>query len=188
MTADSKRPEGSLAEQEEAPLVWSARWSLTTRILAVNILAIILFGGGFFLFVAIMGFYGWEVFARLTRGVVIAANTQGYATAVTALGAPARHVYLRHVLPNIVSPITVQATFIFASAMLAEAGLSFLGLGVSPDIPTWGTMISAGRQYIGQADWMTYFPGLAIVLAVLSLQMVGDGLRDLLDPRLRKDL
>ena len=81
-----------------------------------------------------------------------------------------------------------RATFIFASAMLAEAGLSFLGLGVSPDIPTWGTMISSGRQYIGQADWMTYFPGLAIVLAVLSLQMVGDGLRDLLDPRLRKDL
>ena len=75
-----------------------------------------------------------------------------------------------------------------ASAMLAEAGLSFLGLGVSPDIPTWGTMISSGRQYIGQADWMTYFPGFAIVLAVLSLQMVGDGLRDLLDPRLRKDL
>jgi len=94
----------------------------------------------------------------------------------------------RHVLRNLVSPILVQCTFLFASAMLAEAGLSFLGLGVSPEIPTWGTMISAGRQYIGQADWMTYFPGFAIIFSVLSLQMVGDGLRDMLDPRLRRDL
>ena len=94
----------------------------------------------------------------------------------------------RHVLRNLLSPILVQGTFLFANAMLAEAGLSFLGLGVSPEVPTWGTMIASGRQYIGKADWMTLFPGIAIVLAVLSLQMVGDGFRDLLDPRLRKDL
>jgi len=108
--------------------------------------------------------------------------------AAKALGISTFHIMTRHVLRNLVSPILVQGTFLFASAMLAEAGLSFLGLGVSPEIPTWGTMISAGRQYIGQADWMTYFPGLAIILCVLSLQMVGDGLRDMLDPRLRKDL
>jgi peptide/nickel transport system permease protein len=126
--------------------------------------------------------------ARIVRAATLVIRELPYVEAARAFGNPTLRIMVRHVLPNIVSPITVQATFIFASAMLAEAGLSFLGLGVSPDIPTWGTMISAGRQYIGQADWMTYFPGLAIVLAVLSLQMVGDGLRDLLDPRLRKDL
>ena len=105
-----------------------------------------------------------------------------------ALGISTFHIMTRHVLRNLLSPIMVQSTFLFASAMLAEAGLSFLGLGVSPEIPTWGTMIAAGRQYIGQADWMTLFPGVAIILSVLSLQMVGDGLRDMLDPKLRKDL
>ncbi|MGO7258896.1 ABC transporter permease, partial [Rhizobium brockwellii] len=89
------------------------------------------------------------------------------------LGISTSHIMTRHVLRNLLSPILVQATFLFASAMLAEAGLSFLGLGVSPEIPTWGTMIAAGRQYIGQADWMTLFPGVAIILSVLSLQMVG---------------
>jgi len=126
--------------------------------------------------------------ARIVRAATLVIRELPYVEAARAFGNSTSRIMVRHVLPNIVSPITVQATFIFASAMLAEAGLSFLGLGVSPDIPTWGTMISSGRQYIGQADWMTYFPGFAIVLAVLSLQMVGDGLRDLLDPRLRKDL
>jgi len=111
-----------------------------------------------------------------------------YVEAAQALGISTFHIMTRHVLRNLLSPILVQASFLFASAMLAEAGLSFLGLGVSPEIPTWGTMIAAGRQYIGQADWMTYFPGFAIILSVLSLQMVGDGLRDMLDPRLRRDL
>lgn len=126
--------------------------------------------------------------ARIVRAATLVIRELPYVEAARAFGNSTLRIMVRHVLPNIISPITVQATFIFASAMLAEAGLSFLGLGVSPDIPTWGTMISSGRQYIGQADWMTYFPGFAIVLAVLSLQMVGDGLRDLLDPRLRKDL
>ncbi|MGO4737104.1 ABC transporter permease [Bosea sp. 2KB_26] len=126
--------------------------------------------------------------ARIVRAATLVIRELPYVEAARACGKTTFRIMTRHVLPNIVSPITVQATFIFASAMLAEAGLSFLGLGVSPDVPTWGTMIASGRQYIGQADWMTYFPGLAIVLAVLSLQMVGDGLRDLLDPRLRKDL
>src|SRR5690606_24761038 len=111
-----------------------------------------------------------------------------YIEAARALGITTPHIMTRHVLRNLISPVLVQCTFLFAQAMLAEAGLSFLGLGVSPEIPTWGTMISAGRQYVGQADWMTLFPGFVLVLAVLSLQLVGDGLRDFLDPRLRKDL
>lgn len=126
--------------------------------------------------------------ARIVRASTLVIRELPYAEAARALGISTFHIMTRHVLRNLVSPILVQCTFLFASAMLAEAGLSFLGLGVSPEIPTWGTMISAGRQYIGQADWMTYFPGFAIILSVLSLQMVGDGLRDMLDPRLRRDL
>jgi peptide/nickel transport system permease protein len=126
--------------------------------------------------------------ARIVRASTLVIRELPYVEAARALGVSTWRIITRHVLRNLVSPILVQATFIFAYSMLAEAGLSFLGLGVSPEVPTWGTMIAAGRQYVGQADWMTLFPGVAIVLAVLSLQMVGDGLRDLLDPRLRKDL
>jgi len=126
--------------------------------------------------------------ARVVRASTLVIRELPYVEAARALGVPTWRIMIRHVLRNLVSPILVQATFIFAYAMLAEAGLSFLGVGVSPEVPTWGTMIAAGRQYIGQADWMTIFPGIAIVLSVLSLQLVGDGLRDLLDPRLRKDL
>jgi peptide/nickel transport system permease protein len=126
--------------------------------------------------------------ARIVRASTLVIRELPYVEAARALGVSTWRIMTRHVLRNLVSPILVQATFIFAYSMLAEAGLSFLGLGVSPEVPTWGTMIAAGRQYVGQADWMTLFPGVAIVLAVLSLQMVGDGLRDLLDPRLRKDL
>ncbi|AWC23177.1 putative D,D-dipeptide transport system permease protein DdpC [Aminobacter sp. MSH1] len=126
--------------------------------------------------------------ARVVRASTLVIRELPYVEAARALGVPTWRIMTRHVLRNLVSPILVQATFIFAYAMLAEAGLSFLGVGVSPEIPTWGTMIAAGRQYVGQADWMTIFPGFAIILTVLSLQLVGDGLRDLLDPRLRKDL
>jgi peptide/nickel transport system permease protein len=126
--------------------------------------------------------------ARVVRASTLVIRELPYIEASRALGISTPHIMTRHVLRNLLSPILVQGTFLFAQAMLAEAGLSFLGLGVSPEIPTWGTMIASGRQYVGQADWMTLFPGFAIILAVLSLQMVGDGLRDLLDPRLRKDM
>lgn len=126
--------------------------------------------------------------ARIVRASTLVIRELPYVEAARALGVSTWRIMTRHVLRNLVSPILVQATFIFAYAMLAEAGLSFLGLGVSPEVPTWGTMIAAGRQYVGRADWMTLFPGIAIILSVLSLQMVGDGLRDLLDPRFRKDL
>ncbi|MBP1873498.1 peptide/nickel transport system permease protein [Ensifer adhaerens] len=126
--------------------------------------------------------------ARVVRASTLVIRELPYVEAARALGISTPHIMTRHVLRNLLSPILVQGTFLFAHAMLAEAGLSFLGVGVSPEIPTWGTMIASGRQYIGQADWVTLFPGIAIVLSVLSLQMVGDGLRDMLDPRLRKDL
>ncbi|OZI19921.1 peptide ABC transporter permease [Bordetella genomosp. 9] len=126
--------------------------------------------------------------ARIVRASTLVIRELPFVEAARALGVPTRRIVAVHVLRNLVSPILVQGTFIFAYAILAEAGLSFLGVGVSPDIPTWGTMINAGQQYMGSADWIMIFPGIAIVLSVLSLQLVGDGLRDVLDPRLRKEL
>ena len=126
--------------------------------------------------------------ARVVRATTLVIRDLPFVEAARALGVPTWRIILRHVLRNLTSPIIVQGTFIFAYAILAEAGLSFLGTGVSPETPTWGTIIAAGQQYARQADWIMIFPGLAIVLSVLSLQLVGDTLRDILDPKLRKDL
>ncbi|MER9199944.1 ABC transporter permease [Mesorhizobium sp. M0145] len=126
--------------------------------------------------------------ARVVRASTLVIRELPYVEAARALGVPTPVILVRHVLRNVTSPLLVQATFIFANAILAEAGLSFLGVGISPDIPTWGTMIATGRQYMDQAGWIMMFPGSAIVVTVLSLQLVGDGLRDLLDPRLAKDI
>lgn len=126
--------------------------------------------------------------ARIVRASTLVIRELPYVEAARALGSSTWTIMTKHVLRNILSPIIVQATFIFAYAMLAEAGLSFLGVGVDPSTPTWGTMINEGRQYIDQAPFLIFFPGLAISVSVLALQLVGDGLRDALDPRLAKDL
>lgn len=126
--------------------------------------------------------------ARVVRASTLVIRELPFVEAARALGVSTWRIVGVHVLRNLVSPLLVQGTFIFAYAILAEAGLSFLGVGVSPDIPTWGTMINAGQQYMGTADWIMVFPGLAIIASVMSLQLVGDGLRDVLDPRLRKEL
>ncbi|KAA0969811.1 ABC transporter permease [Aureimonas fodinaquatilis] len=125
--------------------------------------------------------------ARIVRGSTLVVREMPYIEAAISLGLPTWQVLLRHVLLNLASPILVQATFVFASAMLAEASLSFLGIGVSSDMPTWGTMLASGREYMNNAPWLMLFPGLAIVFSVLSLQLVGDGLRDMVDPRLAKE-
>ncbi|MCI1001560.1 ABC transporter permease [Ochrobactrum soli] len=125
--------------------------------------------------------------ARIVRGSTLVIREMPYIEAAISLGLPTWQILLRHVLLNLASPILVQATFVFASAMLAEASLSFLGVGVSADMPTWGTMLASGREYMNNAPWLMLFPGLAIVFSVLSLQLVGDGLRDLVDPRLAKE-
>ncbi|KAA0698002.1 ABC transporter permease [Neorhizobium sp. P12A] len=125
--------------------------------------------------------------ARIVRGSTLVLRELPYIEAAIAMGLPTWQILLRHVLLNLASPILVQATFVFASAMLAEASLSFLGVGVSTDMPTWGTMLASGREYMDNAPWLMVFPGLAIVLSVLSLQLLGDGLRDLVDPRLAKE-
>jgi peptide/nickel transport system permease protein len=125
---------------------------------------------------------------RVVRGSTLVVRELPFVEAARVLGVSTWRILTVHILLNVASPILVQATFIFAYAVLAEAGLSFLGAGVPPEIPTWGTMIASGQQYADRAFWVVLFPGLAIVLAALSLQLVGDGLRDMLDPKLRKAL
>jgi len=124
--------------------------------------------------------------ARVARGGTLVLRELQFIEATEALGASDQRVMLVHLLPNLVSPLLVQGTFIFAAAILTEAALSFLGAGVPPTNPTWGNMIAAAQQYMQQATWLILAPGFCILLTVLSLQMVGDGLRDALDPRLRR--
>ena len=124
--------------------------------------------------------------ARVVRATTLVLRELLFVDAARALGVRTHLILWRHILPNLMSPILVQVTFIFAYAILAEAGLSFLGVGVPPDIPTWGTMIAGSLDYADKAFWTIFAPGVAIVLTALSLQMLGDGVRDLLDPKLKK--
>jgi peptide/nickel transport system permease protein len=124
--------------------------------------------------------------ARVARGATLVLRELQFIEAAEALGASGRRVVVMHLLPNLISPLLVQGTFVFAFAILTEAALSFLGAGVPPTSPTWGNMIATAQEYMQSASWLILAPGLCIVLTVLALQVVGDGLRDALDPRLRR--
>jgi peptide/nickel transport system permease protein len=123
------------------------------------------------------------IFARVTRGAVISVRGREYVTAARALGKGSMGIMVRHVLPNSLGPIIVQTSLSLAFAILAEAALSFFGLGTQPPDPSWGRMLSEGRGFLRQAPWMGIFPGLAIMVSVMGFNFLGDGLRDLLDPR-----
>jgi peptide/nickel transport system permease protein len=125
------------------------------------------------------------LFSRVVRGPVIAESAKEYALAALGLGAGAFRVVFRHILPNVLAPLIVQASVSLAYAILTEAALSYLGLGTQPPAPSWGTMLNEGRTYLETAPWMSVFPGLAIMLAVLGFNLLGDGLRAVLDPQLR---
>jgi peptide/nickel transport system permease protein len=132
-----------------------------------------------------IGITATPVFARLARAQVLAVKTEDYVEAARAIGNPHLRIALRHILPNIVPPLLVQATLAIAAAIIAEASLSFLGLGQQPPAPSWGSMLNVAKNYIGNAPWMAVWPGLSIFLVVLSFNLLGDGLRDALDPRHR---
>jgi peptide/nickel transport system permease protein len=117
---------------------------------------------------------------------VLSLKERDFVTAIKALGGRDGYVLLRHVVPNTVASITVIATFAMAIVIISEASLSFLGLGVPAHIPTWGSMLSEGRSYINRAPWLTIFPGLAIFITVFGINLLGDGLRDIFDPKLRR--
>jgi peptide/nickel transport system permease protein len=130
-----------------------------------------------------IGISATPIFIRLTRAQVLAAKSEDYVEAARALGNPHLRIALRHIFPNIVAPLIVQATLAIAAAVIAEASLSFLGLGQQPPAPSWGSMLNTARNYVDQAPWMAIWPGLSIFLLVLSFNLLGDGLRDALDPR-----
>ena len=130
-----------------------------------------------------IGISATPIFIRLTRAQVLAAKAEDYVEAARALGNPHLRNALRHILPNIVAPLIVQATLAIAAAVIAEASLSFLGLGQQPPAPSWGSMLNTARNYVDQAPWMAIWPGVSIFLLVLSFNLLGDGLRDALDPR-----
>ncbi len=132
-----------------------------------------------------IGVTATPVFIRVSRAATIDAASNDYVEAARALGNPPWRVAVRHVLPNIVPPVLVQATLAIAMAIIAEASLSFLGLGQQPPEPSWGSMLNAAQRFLTQAPWLAIFPGAAIFLAVLAFNLVGDGLRDALDPRRR---
>ena len=123
------------------------------------------------------------IFARLARGQVMSVKYEDYIEAARALGNPHRRILLRHIFPNIVPPLMVQATLAAAAAIIAEASLSFLGLGQQPPDPSWGSMLNTAKNFLSQAPWMALWPGTGIFVLVLSLNLFGDGLRDALDPR-----
>ncbi len=131
---------------------------------------------------------GWVGYARLVRGQVLKVREMEYVTAAKALGAKSPRVIIRHVLPNVINPVIVMATLGLAGAILSEAALSFLGLGVQPPTPSWGAMLTAGRRYLGLANHLAIFPGAAIMAAVMGLNFLGDGLIDALDPKYRKQI
>ncbi|HEY8623116.1 MAG TPA: oligopeptide/dipeptide ABC transporter ATP-binding protein [Casimicrobiaceae bacterium] len=132
-----------------------------------------------------IGISATPVFIRLTRAQVLAVKVEDYVEAARAVGNSHLRIALRHILPNVVAPLIVQATLAIAAAVIAEASLSFLGLGQQPPAPSWGSMLNTAKNYIDNAPWMAVWPGLSIFLLVLSFNLVGDGLRDALDPRHR---
>ncbi|MFO7166922.1 MAG: ABC transporter permease [Chloroflexota bacterium] len=128
----------------------------------------------------------WPVYARLVRGQVLSLKTRDFILAARATGVPERRIVLRHLLPNSLAPLLVQASFDLGGAILSVAGLSFIGFGAQPPMPEWGVMVSEGRNYVATQWWLATCPAVAILLVVAAFNLLGDGLRDLLDPRLRQ--
>lgn len=158
-------------------------YSFPFLLFAIAIMTIL--GPGFInVFIAI-GIINWAWFARVTRGSVLAAKEQEYVLAAVAMGASSARIMFKHIMPNVIAPVIVGTALNSGYAILAEAALSFLGIGVQPPYPSWGLMLSDARNYITTAPWMTIYPGLAIALTVLGFILLGNGLRDAIDPRMK---
>jgi peptide/nickel transport system permease protein len=157
--------------------------SFPTILLALTIMAVL--GTGLDKLILVLGLTGWVQYGRIVRSQVLTIKTDEFVLAAHATGERQWRILFQHILPNVWSPVIVIASFTVASNIVAEASLSFLGVGVPPSVPSWGTMLADGRQYVGVADWLTLPAGAAISLTVLSINILGDWLRDYLDPRLK---
>jgi peptide/nickel transport system permease protein len=156
-------------------------WAFPVIILAVALVAI--FGAGFRNVVIAIAVAYFDDFARIVRGETLSIRESDFTMAARALGARDREIMFRHIVPNLIAPLTVQLTFAVGLGILTESSLTFLGLGVNPATPTWGLALNEGRDFIKQAWWISVFPGLAIVTTVMALNLFGDGLRDAMDVR-----
>lgn len=152
-------------------------------LLAIEVVAVL--GSGAWTIILALALASWMTYARLIRGEVLLAKAQPYAEAARCLGIRGRSILFRHILPNAINPVIVIASFAMADLILAEAALSFLGIGIQPPTPSWGGMLASSQNYLYLAPWTMIFPGAAISLTVLAVNIVGDWMRDLLDPRLQ---
>ena len=164
-------------------LVVNIQMAFPFTLLAIFIIAV--FGGGLNRLILVLAWSAWVNYARIMRGQVISIKDMEYVNAARVLGVRKSSIMFRHILPNTLSPIIIVMTFTAAAVILMEAQLSFLGLGVDPHIPTWGGILADGRVYIERAWWICAFPGIAIFITVLGINLFGDWLRDFLDPRLK---
>lgn len=159
-------------------------WAFPPLLLAIAIMAFL--GQGLNNLILALVIQRWISYCRVARGQALSMRTREFVDAARALGASDTRIIVRHIMPNLFQSAVVIGTFAMASAIISEASLSFLGLGVPPEIPTWGSMLADGRTYISTSWWLALFPGLCIFFTVLGINLLGDGLRDLLDPRLKR--
>jgi peptide/nickel transport system permease protein len=159
-------------------------WAFPPLLLGITIMAFL--GQGLFNLILALVAQRWIPYCRVVRAQALSLRERDFVVAARGLGARQHQIILRHIVPNLIQTSLVIGTFAMASAIIAEASLSFLGVGVPPEIPTWGTMLADARMYISTAWWMPLFPGLCIFVTVLGINLLGDALRDLLDPRLKR--
>jgi len=159
-------------------------WAFPPLLLGITIMAFL--GQGLFNLILALVAQRWIPYCRVVRGQTLSLRSRDFVTAAQCLGASKVQIILRHIIPNLIQTSLVIGTFAMASSIIAEASLSFLGVGVPPEIPTWGTMLADARIYISTAWWLPLFPGLCIFITVLGINLLGDALRDILDPRLKR--
>jgi peptide/nickel transport system permease protein len=176
---------GYFSARIDAIISWIMNVQLAFPFTLLALFVMAAFGGGLVTLIAVLAIGVWVRYARIMRGTVLSVKQDTYVDAAKAAGVSLSRILSRHILPNSFAPIIVIASFTLADTILAEAGLSFLGLGLNPRIPTWGQMLSDGKDYLQSNWWIAVVPGLAISLTVLGINLFGDWLRDYLDPRLK---
>lgn len=176
---------GYFGKKFDAVISWFMNVQLSFPFILLAIFMITLFKSGLGSLILILGIGAWVRFGRIMRGQVMSVKEEVYITAAKASGLKLPRILFRHILPNVIAPVIVVASFTMADTILSEAALSFLGLGISPEIPSWGQMLADGRDYIQEAWWISVVPGLAISFTVLGINLFGDWLRDYFDPKMR---